>query len=556
MPDAYAQFGDQRVGYGFSYTLQWGTTPGIASISCPPFSGNFDGVDNLDVFFRGALLFSLRQARFADPSMAFETTSAPVVQRQIEDRRWKWQFGLPLFGSFNEELPSGSLLREQSPRQLAALCFEALGDAVANVDALPTEPRPRIIWDGARPVDELDRLCSQFGCAVGYDPFSDRAFLVKIGIGSAPPNRAQKSRTDGLLIPASPDNVRILMGPTLYQVPIKLTTPVGLDVDGKYHDLDDLSYKPTSIAGLPGWSGLDPKNFDAITSQYADPATGEMLYHRELAKTSVWRAYRFAVTTPAILVGTPDAPQSIKDMGPFPGYRLERDPLTGERMPAMVRGVFADDRPAFQNTTAAHRYPGTVSINNELKIVTFSEPFFRYGANGSGIFPAIAELIAAFNISVDGVPLRQSYSQGTGQAFSSGEYQEHHEEFAREIIEAKASLTGVPLDTLTKVNTEAAYYANALLGRFAEQPAASVAYNGLSQFTLDGTLRSIQWTLSTTGAPTTTVSWNAETNRFVLPYEQRAAARAQRQLDYANRRAAQQSAVIQSRAAVARSATS
>lgn len=554
MPDAYAKFGDQRVGYGFSYTLSWGTQPGIARITCPPFAGDFRGVDNLDVFLRGDRFFRLRQARFANPSSPSGTTSAPTVERLIEDRRWKWQFGAPLFGNFNEELPTGKLLRERSPRDLAALCFEALGDGGSNVDALPTDPRPRLIWEAARPVDELERLCSNFGCAVAYDPFNDRAYLVKIGDGSAPPGGVHSSRSDGLLIPASPDNTRVVMGPTLYQMAIELTEAVGLDVDGKYHAINSLSYTPT-VLGVKGWSKLLPKQFEGLTSQYDDLATGEKLYHRDLAAQSVWRAYRFAIPVPQALKGSQDAPNSLKDVGPFLGTRLDKDPLTGERMPIMVRGVFADSRKGFANSKPKTRFPGSVSINQELRIATFSEPLFKFSDDAQSILPADVELIAAFNVTNEGVPIRGSLEQATGLPFASGEHVEYHDEIVTEIIEKTASLNGVAQTNVAKTKKEAQYYLDALASRFRESQAASITYNGLRKFTLDGALRTVSWGFSTTSAPTTSASWNAENNPYVLPYEQRGSARAQRQADYANRRAVGQSRVIASKISAARATT-
>lgn len=551
MPDAYAQFGDQRVGYGCSYTNNWGTQPGIATITCPPNAGDFRGVDNLDVYYKGKRFFRLAQARFASPSAPSGTTNAPVIQRQIEDRRWKWQFGEPLFGNFNEELVSGKLTREKNPRELATLCFAALGEPGANVDALPTGPRPRMIWEAARPVDELERLCSEFGCAVVYNPFTNAAYLVKIGDGSQPPALPQTSRSDGIVIPAAPRSVRVVMGPTLYQSAIRLKTPLGLDVDGKYRPINSLSYTPPG-----GWGKILPNQFDSITTQYKDLATGEKLYHRDLAAQSVWRAYRFDTPTPDALKGTANAPKSLKDIGPFSGARLDKDPLTGERMPIGVRGLFAiDDKFGFRNSKNGARFTGTVSINSELKIAVFSQPMFRFSADGLSIQAADLEMLAAYQVSKDGVPIRGSVSVDTGIPFAFGEQVEYHDEIVTEIIEKNASLNGLAQNNKTAKEKESRYYIDAIVGRFQEKPAASVTYPGLQKFNLDGVLRSVTWGFSTTSAPSTSASWNSENNPYFLPYEQRASERAKRQADYANRRAVGQSQVIASKAAAARAST-
>lgn len=538
MPDAYASFVNQSRGYSCSYTIGLGTAPGVCTITAPPDFGRIDYVGPLSIYYMGKLFMRLKEARLTQPSSPTSTTQAPAVRFQIEDRRWKWAYGQTLDGDYNVLQKDGTLLREKNPQELATIILSKLGENGVDVSALPSDARPRIHWEAADAREELDSLCGDFGCAPGFNPFTDRVYIVKLGFGSAPPQWAHKSRTDARRVPARPDAVRIIGGKTKYQTALLLGEYVGYEVDGTLLPIDQLSYKPAA-----GWLGADPETFSGLLTSYVDPATGETLYHRELAKKSVFRCLRIVGQSsggfsPDILKGKPFEPKSIKDLGPFSNERLEKDIVTGERMPAYVRGVFASPRYGLGNSPVKTRYHGSVSINSELRIVTFNDPIYKFDANTRATICDDLELICAYEVSFEGVPIRYENSRAPqGQLYGAGEHRVHHHEIVREIIEKKASATGKLEDNLAECDKQANYYLGSLTQQYDDRPSHNIEYSGLEKFSPDGRIRSVTWSFSTTGTPATSVAWDCEKNSYQTPWEERAEFRAKRIADAALRKA-------------------
>lgn len=537
MPDAYAEFCQQKRGYGFSYTLSLGTDPGTARIQAPPDFGRIDVVGPLDVYWRGRRLFRLLEARLDNQGAPRSTTSGPIIEWTIQDRRWKWQFGETLDGDYNREEKNGKLVRERSPRELATLCFRALGERDVDVSALPDKPRPPKTWIAASPKQELDRLCADYNCAPAYSPFTNKAYLVKLGQGQAPPNQPHKSRSDSFINRARPDAIRVVGGPTLFQSALKVDEWLALEVDGSWVPQDSVSYKPTV-----GWEGVWPLNFAGLNTTYRDPATGETLFHRDLAQRSVWRAARVSGQvaggfSPEILRGEFNEPQAITDLGPFTGTVLEKDSLTGNRLDAYARGVFIDQRIGMQNSPDKTRWPGSIQINSEQRIVIFDRPCFKLTPTNQWEQTQM-ELIAAYEVSHEGIPVRfDAVRNSTQKIFNAGELREHHGEIVREVIEKTASATGKKVDNLKACQLQAKYYLDEIADQFDTRDGTTAEYPGLEKFSLDGRLRSVSWSFSVASSPQTSVGFNTETNRLVLPWEERRESRQQRAIDYELRQA-------------------
>ena len=424
MPDAFAEFCNQKRGYGFSYTLSLGTEPGVATVTAPPDFGRIKPVGPLDVYWQGRRFFRLLDARLDNQGAPSSTTSTPLVQWTIQDRRWKWQYGDTLDGDYNREEKDGKLVREKSPRELATLCFLALGEEGVDVSALPDKPRPPTQWIAASPKQELDRLCSAYNCAPAYSPFTNKAYLVKLGTGRAAPNDAYKSRSDSFVNRPRPDAITIIGGTTLFQSALKVDEWLALEVDGTYVEMDQVSYKPAG-----GWETVWPLNFAALNTTYTDKATGETLYHRDLAQRSIWRTARISGQvaggfSPEALKGEWNEPQSVTDLGPFTGSVLEKDPLTGQRLDAYARGVFLDQRVGMKNSPAKTRWPGSVQINSEQRIVTFDRPCFKLTTDNKWEQTTM-ELIAAYEVSHEGVPVRFDLRRGLlDQLVAVGEHED------------------------------------------------------------------------------------------------------------------------------------
>jgi hypothetical protein len=414
-----------------------------------------------------------------------------------------------------------------------------LGEKDVDVSAFPDKPRPRKIWHAAEPKAELDRLCSEFNCAPAFSPFTNKAYIVKLGKGRRPPNTPNASRSDSFVNRARPDAIRIIGGKTLFQTALLLGDWLALEVDGTYVPMDEVSYKPEA-----GWGSVWPLNFAGLNTTYKDPATKETLYHRDLAQRSVWRVARIRGQSrvvgdldrirfsPEILEGTDLEPKSAKDLGPFSGKVLEKDPLTGERMEAYARGVFIDQRFAMKNSPAKTRWPGSIQIDSDKRLVIFDRPCFKLDANNRHTKTTM-ELIASYEVSHEGVPIRFELDRAASQKiYNAGELREHREEIVHEFIEKTASYTGKEVDNLKQCFKKANFYLDQLAEQFNTLDGTTAEYLGLEQFSLDGVLRSVSWSFSVASLPRTAASWNTEANRLIAPWEDRKEARQQRQMDY------------------------
>lgn len=537
MADAYAEINgqSQRI-IGGSYSVGWGTPPGACGLAVGYSFTDPGRVVTLEIKFRDRTI-TLRDALVVDPRAAGSVTQTPLVNFSVLDRRWRWLTAGRINGNYNEETAENELLRQRNPQQLAELLYLALGEAPGSfdVDALPIDPRPATVWEAADPREELERLCADFGCVPLFDPIDDRCYIAVIGEGDGPPADLEQVISIGKarVLPTPPSGFRGVCGPTLFQTALALGEPVGVDVDGSLKPINQLSYTPAG-----GWSAIDPWDFRSLNSTYTDAATGETLYHRDLAIGSVWRKYRISGQaaggfSPQVIAGGPWAPQSIKDLGPFTGDLLDRDLATGERLPAFARGLYADERLGYDNTAPNSRFPGSITIDSEKRVVSFDRPLFKYGA-GDAPEPADVVLVAAYAISRDGVPYRHELARaapGAG-AVTAGEVVEVRDEIIREIIEARASATGRIRDNHLEVDQKLDYYLDALERQTRESLAANITFGGLKRFRLGGQLRSITWAFSASEVPTTQCSWNTERSRAVIPWDKRTLARAMRRVEY------------------------
>lgn len=551
MPDAYAEVnGSSQKIVGGSYTVGWGTQPGVCGLAVGYSFAAPNRVVTLEIKFRG-LVIKLRNALVTDPRATSGVTQTPAVNFSVLDRRWRWITAGRVYGNYNFEEKQGTLLRERSPRQLAEILFLALGEAPGTFDVgeLPNDPRPAKVWDAADPRDELERLCSEFGCVPLFDPISDRCSIATIGIGDAPPNALGKiiSVNRSIVTPPQPSGFRGVSAPVLFQTALALGEPVGREVDGSMKPIDELSYKPAG-----GWGTIDPWDFKSLNSEYTDPTTGETLYHRDLATASVWRYYRISGQasggfSPQSLIGGPYAPTTVKDLGPFTGDLLDRDLATNDRLPAYVRGTYADERLGYDNSKPNSRFPGAVTIDSEKRIVSFSQPLFKYGANGA---PEKADvtLIAAYAVSKDGVSVRYEYAApNVAPGLKAGELVDVHDDITREIIEPNASQNGNAKDNLADVDRQLIYYLTAAADKYRDANAANITFGGLLDYRLGGQLRSITWAFSASAVPTTQCSWNAERSTAVIPWDKRNLARAERRFKYWQRQLQAQERIKASR---------
>lgn len=535
MADAICRFTGQRVGRAFTLPWRWGVRPSTCNIVTTFNVGDLPRIGALRITMRGRDVVNLSNCRLSGVQAVLSSQGGTgELALRVEDRRWQWQFGT-IDGDYNVPGESGRLVREKTPQELAALLCAAMGETGVDVRALPNQTRPRVFWYAANPARELERLCLSLGCVPQLNPLTDRMEILQIGSGDGlPTGGAVVSNAPGILPAALPDQIRTVTGPTLFQSRLKLRVPVGLDTDMQLKPIDDLSYKPAA-----GWTGEHPKQFAGVTGTFTPPGATEPVPLATLALASVYKLYRCngqyrdGSYTPLALKGGAYEPTELDDLLPLLPHRLDKDPVTLERLPPIVRGEFVEPRGKIVTTDPDEQYRGDFSVRGDIGVVEFPDPMVRVVASGSQYLFADARLSIelAYNVRHNGVPVRYERFRDLPrqQRSQTGPYVEHHDEIAVEVIERRTQTTS----TESAVQQQCDYYLDALAARFRESTGRTTVYPGLQSIATTGKIRSVVWSSSVDGAPTTMAAEDSEPNLALAPWEDLPEQRAKRAAEYA-----------------------
>lgn len=296
----------------------------------------------------------------------------------VEDRRVRWQKAAGISGEYNT-LRVGNYItaRQKNLRQLGTILMTALGEAGADVSALPTDIYPPVIWDCENVVDAAQQLLESNGYSVALGYGSEAVKVVKLGTGAALPTADQYIGSDTIDPKLVPRYVRNCFGPSLAQVRLKLEA-VGLETDGTWKLIDDLSYKPDV-----GWEATGP---------YSLPGVGSPLTTAQVieAQGYVRRAYRvmgFADETWDLPDGSGTI-SGLTDILPLQNRLLDTEDLRPDesRSPFRIYGQYHRDEdetgqppiPGGADTAIGDQVTGRrVRFDGENGIVIFEEPIWR-----------------------------------------------------------------------------------------------------------------------------------------------------------------------------------
>lgn len=498
------------------------------------------------------------------------------------DRRWKWRFG-QISGRYNVWRENATLQNgdppgssgadlvadtERTPRQLAALYLDAMGESGYDVSALPNDTRPPVEHDYDNPAEALAELCENLGCRIVLQ-LNNTVKLVRVGTGALLP--ADDLLEDSLTIdpPEKPDSIAVVCGPSFFQVDFPLEA-VGIDRDttsgGEPSDtlkpIDQLSYKPAG-----GWSTVDlPLFSDLSTNEAEDDVTGL----RSLATKSVFRYYRIKV--PVRIPGFD---------GPSGGLvrRLEQIlPLYEEQvvtavenhdatpLPAAVFGVWypgLDDQantlptlmvqgnsPPAAGTDNAFKSPfynRGFTLDTARGLVIFNEPVYRNSTpEEAKVTPAPAQLVLRAKCQVrDAETLslaRHIHERSTGGTLgTSPQYIRRDELVVTHVPTYDADTYDSPLTptadprvvdsiatTADDVNAAADHYIDAALEEYTQPEPRQVQIAGLHAMDLDGVIQQITFSVGGAGA-TTTIARGSEPSFIATSHGERRHSEAARQ---------------------------
>ncbi len=376
----------------FTYTASIGITPGVAVMTAVPNTDTQFDSGTL-IFSDGLTTYTLTDCRVA-AFQAVMTSQGRVWRLTIQDRRWRWEFGYPVNGHFNQTDRHDKLIpwTVRSPYQLAAYLLEAMGEtnyfidlpgglANPNADGFgPPGPNDIAIdpatdylslgqnvpqvgtnnpvsWVAMPAARALANLAEQYGRVVVWDPATDQVSIQVMGDGDELPDGAVLTYSPSLDPKAVPSKLTVVGAPTRFQVRLAFRA-VGLDWDDTWQTLDELTYAP-QVNGQADWTLSFPPTFATVTP------TDRLNYRqaRALAESTVYRCYQLLAVDPAnrqnrgIPIPGLDGEATIDNryrlvlqdtrpepITPRPGDVTRVDPETGQPFAAEVYNGYSKDR--------------------------------------------------------------------------------------------------------------------------------------------------------------------------------------------------------------------
>lgn len=382
----YFQFGSISAVESANFPLSRGVSPSVCTISILP-GVELDRVPRTMTFGDGVRSVSFSQCVIVDVSPQIDRSGFMSLTVSIHDRRWKWRFG-QISGTYNVRR-AGRLVEstEQSPRELAKLCFAAMGEKKFDISRMPNDTNPYVDWDLERPDAALDQLCQAVNAHVVLRS-DDVAAIYPDGFGTDLPKIPSSSLSEAFEFGVIPGAVGITTSPFAWQFDFKLE-PVGLDTDGSIVPIQQLSFTPKTEHG---WYDSNPPEFAGLKQGV-----------RKLAQATVFKWYRIVPPSGKMPIANMEI-ESIKQFLPLLENQLEYAKLSVEeralsnkvrmldsdrtRLPAQVFGVFYDEEGTGSdnveefaiNTIKQPKliFGKSFSIDNQRGLVKFADPVIRY----------------------------------------------------------------------------------------------------------------------------------------------------------------------------------
>ncbi len=500
-----------QVATAADFTLSHGISPSVCLLQTVPQTSYVAEIGTLQLSF-GSTLLSFPDCAVRSATLR-SSEQGLFWSLQILDRRWKWQFG-EIDGRYNVRSADGSIIdsTEKTPRQLAELLLRAMNESQFDVDQIPNDSRPTVVWDAANPADELAQLCDQLSCRIvlGLDnhvrirPIGDGQTLPEMGL--------EMNAAFGLQAQTRPDSLKLVGGPTLFQSRLSLEA-VGEDTDGKIKPIDQLSYRPDQ-----GWQGQVP-------SVLADVAEAD----RSLALKSVFRWYRITSQVDGKMIAPGDLTiEHIQQLLPLIPTRLETerdDDGREHHHAATVGGVFWLGGEKGENGSQERLYTGRWSLDTTLGVVRFAEPVTKLSSEGFHR-PAEMWLETSYNVtdvaSLNKIRFQRSRQLAVGEN-QTGSRILHVPAIVRTVWQKfdSAGQTAQLFDNLTDVEQAADEHLLAVSAEYELEASNDVQYAGLIPIEPDGAIQQVTWRVGNGQPATTRASRNAEFNIYVPTYADR-----------------------------------
>lgn len=508
--------GCDRIRQG-SISLPVGRQPGRIQFTCvgldhaPKATGTFsvEGSESDTVTLPNCALVSVRQTKFG---------GSPATEVTLQDRRWEWRFG-EIYGAYNQTTGRSTPKNPKTPRELAELLLDAMGETSYDVTALPSTGAPEVYWLASNPATELDALCARYGVFIGMTA-TDKVRLYKPNTGPALPDiDPEFSRTSSTDAGAMPSAFKVVCGPTLYDSVLKLAA-VGRELSGTIKAIDALSYKPAH-SWLDEWRGQ-------FTSLDKD--------QQAQAEEDIFRMWQ------VIGVVGGSGLYSLKPIGfdgDFEVESVEQLQITGAlseldvttedgeaKRSAYVIGAYLseewDEEP--EPTGLKSVIPVSVSIDPATQIVRLSRAVVS-SEGGEDVVATLHLVTGVHVLTPEGTPYcyareRENTATGAGSLPLIQRQAELRVEHSIAIgVSAGAVTATAEANNEGTVADECDYYLDGLEEEHAERDTGTVAGYGIHNIGHHGNRHELTWSWGS-GPPTTRIGWNSRVVQGQPPYSE------------------------------------
>lgn len=292
---------------------------------------------------------------------------------KVLDRRERWTRAAPISGEYNT-LRAGSKARVKTLRQLGTILMTALGEASADVSALPTNIYPPVSWRCDDVVEVAEALFTEYGYSVALGFGSETVTVVKLGTGATLSLTDAFAGSDTIDPKLVPRYFRNCFEDSVAQVRLKMEA-VGRDTDGTWKLIDSLSTKPVA-----GWERVAPYSLNEAT----DPLTDDQKIEQQAYVRSAYRVMGFADGTWAVPDGS-ETLTSLDQILPIDGRLLSTEDFRPDDTYENLRVYgkyfqFPNEKAqpfAGGNTVVGDRVMGRrYRFDGENGLLLFEEPIF------------------------------------------------------------------------------------------------------------------------------------------------------------------------------------
>ena len=296
---------------------------------------------------------------------------------KVFDRRKLWEYAPGISGEYNVIRTNEYVTAKQKNlRQLATILLNALGETSADVSVLPTDIYPPVSWECEDVVEAAEVLLSEHGFSVALGYGTEAVTIVRLGSGATLSTTDRFVGSDTYDVNLVPRYVRNCFAPSVAQVRLKLEA-IGLDTDGTWQPIDDLSFAPVG-----GWGKVPPHTLNGAVAALTDP-------QKLAAQAYVFRAYRakgFADDTWDI----PDGSGTLNDLTdilPISNRLLQTEDVRPDMSysPAVVYGKYLRESdelanpviPGSETTVVADQVSGRgLEFYGDVGMIVFHRPIY------------------------------------------------------------------------------------------------------------------------------------------------------------------------------------